>query len=45
MPSPMAQRIAPTISDDIKKRIQSAVRTKEKKIKKEIITDVDVSKH
>lgn len=31
MPSPMAQRIAPTISDDLKKKIQYAKNAKENK--------------
>lgn len=43
LPSPHGQRIAPTITDDIKKKIQLAVRIKESKIKKgvkkEIITE------
>ncbi|XP_018567755.1 DNA topoisomerase 2 [Anoplophora glabripennis] len=34
MPSPTARRIEPTISDDIKKKIQNAVKFKENKMKK-----------
>lgn len=34
MPSPNGQRVAPTISEEIKKKIQLAVRSKENKIKK-----------
>lgn len=44
MPSPLARRIAPTISEDMKKKIQMAVKTKENKVKravkKEILDDV-----
>nr|CAH7712357.1 unnamed protein product [Callosobruchus chinensis] len=36
MPSPMAQRVLPTISEDIRKKIQQAVKTKENKLKKGI---------
>ncbi|CAH1979739.1 unnamed protein product [Acanthoscelides obtectus] len=45
MPSPMAQRVVPTISEDIKKKIQTAIKQKEnrmkKGIKKENITEED----
>lgn len=42
MPSPQARRIAPTISEDIKKKIQIAVKSKEKRqgVKKEIHDDI-----
>lgn len=44
MPSPQARRVAPTISEDIKKKIQMAVKSKENKgkraVKKEIPDDV-----
>lgn len=43
MPSPSGQRVAPVISEDTKKKIQLAVRNKErtikKGVKKEIITE------
>lgn len=43
MPSPQGRRIAPTISEDLKKRIKTAIKTKENKgkkgVKKEIVTD------
>lgn len=43
MPSPSAQRIIPVITDDLKKKIQLAVRMKESKgkkgVKKENITE------
>lgn len=43
MPSPQGRRIAPTISEDLKKRIKTAVKSKENKgkkgVKKEVITD------
>ncbi|KAJ3662202.1 hypothetical protein Zmor_006558 [Zophobas morio] len=43
MPSPVAQRVAPTISDELKKRIQLAAKSKENKgkrgIKKENLAD------
>jgi DNA topoisomerase-2 len=45
MPSPVAQRVAPVISDDLKKRIHNAAKTKENKgkrtIKKENIANDD----
>lgn len=34
MPSPMAQRIQPTVSDDMKKKIQTAIKTKENRGKR-----------
>lgn len=34
MPSPTARRVAPTISEDIKKKIQNAVKFKENRLKK-----------
>jgi hypothetical protein len=48
MPSPVAQRVAPVISDDLKKRIHNAAKTKENKgkrtIKKEnIANDVSIN--
>ncbi|KAK4872667.1 hypothetical protein RN001_014696 [Aquatica leii] len=45
LPSPAGRRILPTVSDDLKKRIQNAVKTKENKgkrgVKKEILTEDD----
>lgn len=40
MPSPLARRIAPTISDDMKKKIQLAVKTKENKVKRAVKKEV-----
>lgn len=44
MPSPQARRIAPTLTEDMKKKIQTAIKTKENKgkkgVKKETITDL-----
>lgn len=43
MPSPQGRRIAPIISEDLKKKIKTAIKTKENKgkkgVKKEVITD------
>lgn len=43
LPSPAAKRVAPIISEDLKKRIQSAIKTKENKgkkmLKKENVAD------
>lgn len=43
MPSPQARRIAPTISADLKKKIQTAIKSKENKskhgVKKENIAE------
>lgn len=36
MPSPMAERIVPTISEDIKKKVQLSIKMKESKVKKGI---------
>lgn len=44
LPSPQARRVAPTISDDLRKKIQTAIKTKENKgkrgVKKENIAEV-----
>lgn len=46
MPSPQARRIEPVITSDMKKKIQTAVKAKENKIKKgvkkEILTEEEV---
>lgn len=34
MPSPMGKRVEPIISDDLKKKIQAAIKSKENRIKK-----------
>nr|CAI5835743.1 unnamed protein product [Callosobruchus analis] len=36
MPSPMAQRVVPTISEDIRKKVQQAAKSKENKMKRGI---------
>ncbi|VEN43650.1 unnamed protein product [Callosobruchus maculatus] len=36
MPSPMAQRVVPTISEDIRKKVQQAAKSKENRLKKGI---------
>lgn len=36
MPSPNARRVAPTISDEIKKKIQTAQKYKENRVKKSV---------
>jgi len=47
LPSPAAQRIIPTVSEDLKKRIQAAVKSKENKgkktVKKELAFDEEVN--
>lgn len=39
MPSPQARRVAPMISEDLKKKIQTAIKTKESRSKKPIKKD------
>lgn len=47
MPSPSARRVAPTIGEDLKKRIQNATKSKENKVKKAAIKkeklDIDLT--
>lgn len=47
LPSPAAQRIVPTVSEDLKKKIQAAVKSRENKgkrtVKKELTFDEDVN--
>lgn len=47
LPSPVSQRIVPTVSEDLKKKIQAAVKSKENKgkraVKKEITFDEEVN--
>lgn len=44
-PSPVAQRIVPTVSEDLKKKIQAAIKLKENKgkrtVKKETSLEVE----